>query len=341
MAALSDADVWAVGSTGITDPMTVHPNGGGWTEDVLTLVKGKPGDPPGGFDAVAAVSPHDVWAVGVTAGESLAEHWNGRAWTVVRTPSPGPQGSGLGADLYGVAAVSARDAWAVGGTNNGTDWIIHWNGIAWTRVPSPNPGQGAQLNGVAAASAASAWAVGSYSGPAGTSLPLIEHWDGRAWTLAPSPAIRGWTELTGVAASAPDDAWAVGAGGLIEHWDGRAWVRVPSPHLAAGGTLRAVAVLSPSSAWAVGSAGLHPGHPLMTLIEHWDGRAWTVVPSPAVGDLTAVTAASPDSAWAVGSGEVSGGSAAIVEHWDGKAWTWPPSFCGGCPLPPSQPPAGN
>ena len=75
----------------MTDPMTMHWNGSAWTEEVLTLVKGQPGNPPGGFDAIAAVSPHDVWAVGVNAGEPLAEHWNGRAWTVVPTPSPVPR----------------------------------------------------------------------------------------------------------------------------------------------------------------------------------------------------------------------------------------------------------
>ena len=89
VAALSAADVLAVGSTVTTDPMTVRWNGSAWTQKVLTLVKGRPGDPPGSFNAVAAVSPHDIWAVGVNAGDPLAEHWNGRAWTVVRTPAPG------------------------------------------------------------------------------------------------------------------------------------------------------------------------------------------------------------------------------------------------------------
>jgi hypothetical protein len=340
VAASSAASVWAVGSTSMTDPMTMHWNGSAWTEEVLTLVKGQPGNPPGGFDAIAAVSPHDVWVVGVTAGEPLAEHWNGRAWTVAPTPSPGPQGSGAGAELYGIAAVSARDAWAVGGTTDGATWIIHWDGTAWTRVPSPNPaGDNAQLNGVAVASADSAWAVGSYDNPiADMSLPLIEHWDGRAWTLVPSPnPARQITQLNGVATASTASAWAVGSYDnpvtrtwrpLIEHWDGRAWTRVPSPDLAGGGTLSAVAALSPASAWAVGTWSLCTGHMQTTLIEHWNGRAWTTVPSPAAGTLTAVTAVSPDSAWAVGSISSGGGGPAVIEHWNGKTWTWPTGLCG-------------
>mgnify|MGYP001442426593 CR=1 FL=1 len=342
VAAASAGSAWAVGSTIMTDPLTMRWNGGEWAEQVLTLVPGRPGNPPGGFGAVAAVSAGDVWAVGGTAGRPLAEHWNGNEWTVVPTPSPGPQDSGDSAGLDGVAVMSARNIWAVGTTNFDKTWIIHWDGTAWTRVPSPNPpGENMQLNGVAAASATSAWAVGSYTNPVTDAwLPLIEHWDGHAWTLVPSPAVPDMTTpvLTGVAAVSPDSAWSVGAGGLIEHWDGKTWTKVHSPDV---GTLHAVAALSPDNAWAVGVGSLCPGAFTKTLIEHWDGRAWTVVPSPADGILNAVTAVSPDDAWAVGSVSLSDSSPAVIEHWDGKTWTWPPGFCGspsgpGC-LPTASP----
>jgi hypothetical protein len=76
--------------------------------------------------------------------------------------------------------------------------------------------------------------------------------------------------------------------------------------------------------------------------EHWDGRAWVLVPSPAGGLLTGVAVLSPASAWAVGFWTVNG--AAIIEHWDGAAWTWPPGFCAsptgpGCFQPGSGSPA--
>ena len=56
--------------------------------------------------------------------------------------------------------------------------IVHWNGQAWKKVPSPSPPQSG-LSDVAATSAANAWAVGFY----GTAHPktLILHWNGRAW----------------------------------------------------------------------------------------------------------------------------------------------------------------
>jgi hypothetical protein len=71
VAALQAGGVWAVGGTILTDPVAMHSNGSAWTERVLTLNPGHPGNPPGAFQAVAAVSAHDVWAVGVNAGEPL------------------------------------------------------------------------------------------------------------------------------------------------------------------------------------------------------------------------------------------------------------------------------
>ena len=53
---------------------------------------------PGGdeFAAVSAVSPDDVWAVGdylelsdPPARRTLAQHWNGRTWSVVASPNVG------------------------------------------------------------------------------------------------------------------------------------------------------------------------------------------------------------------------------------------------------------
>jgi hypothetical protein len=173
---------------------------------------------------------------------------------------------------------------------------------------------------------------------------VIIHWNGRAWTQEPSPTPAGLgSELYGVAAISASDAWVVGdtvtAGGdnpLIEHWNGRSWTLVPSPALGASGQLAAVADLSPDSAWAVGGGILCPGQGAMTVIEHWNGRSWALVPSPASGELTGVVATSPASAWAVGFWTV--GATAIIEHWNGRA-----GFCAspsgpGCLLPGSSSP---
>jgi hypothetical protein len=48
--------------------------------------------------------------------------------------------------------VGPSDAWAVGEANNQT-LIVHWDGVAWSRVPSPNGlGFSSGLSGVVAVS---------------------------------------------------------------------------------------------------------------------------------------------------------------------------------------------
>jgi hypothetical protein len=168
---------------------------------------------------------------------------------------------------------------------------------------------------VAASSSTDAWAVGhrfdsiDHAGHA-----LIEHHDGTSWTISPSadgPASLQ-SALSGVTARTASDAWAVGSftrannliRTLIEHWDGTSWTRVMSPNAGhpAGGDLSGVTSLAADDVWAVGGYG--QGAPGRTLIEHWDGMAWTVVPSPNKGpfpnSLSAVTGIAPDDVWAVG-----------------------------------------
>jgi hypothetical protein len=278
---------------------------------------------------VAATSPRDAWAVGLTGTRSLIAHWNGTNWTH-KLSSPG--------FLRGAAATSPRNAWAVGGT----DWfspqtlIEHWDGHAWTQVPSPTPQPAGGLNGVAATSPANAWAVGwTGTGPdfGGTSRALIEHWDGDAWTRVPSPgnAPGARTVLNAVAATSPRNAWAVGSTHLgdtnrafILHWDGTAWQRVHAPTPIPGVSLLGVAATSPRNAWAVGQTALQGacGPTCATVIEHWDGSAWTLVPTPnppsvVVNVLLGVAATSPRNAWAVGTTDY---QSTLIVRWNGQAW---------------------
>ena len=236
----------------------------------------------GQLDGVAAAPASGVWAAGSsTLGNPLTVRWDGRAWKRVPAPGGDHLTSPEGGYLNDVAAVSADDAWAVGAGMFNRALIEHWDGAAWTRVPSPDPGGGTVLNGVAAISATSAWAVGGTNDSGQT---VIEHWDGGAWTQVPSPTPAGTSsDLYGVAATSASNAWAVGqtdtrtgSTTLIEHWDGTAWKQVPSPAPPAGGSLAGVAATSAANAWAVGSSS-------GALIEHWNGRAWTLVPSPALG----------------------------------------------------------
>ena len=146
--------------------------------------------------------------------------------------------------------------------------------------------------------------------------------------------------LRGVAATSVCNAWAVGEYSnsddtvvrtLVEHWNGKTW-RVQkslSPSSRESG-LDGVGAISARSAWAVGAYANSQGAP-QTLVEHWNGRAWKVQPSPNAGSspngrLTGVAATSARNAWAVGFYFNSKGNPeALIEHWNGKVWRRQPS----------------
>ena len=210
---------------------------------------------------------------------------------------------------------------------------------SWSIVNSPNtdPSQSNQLNGVTCVSASDCWAVGNYFG--GTYYhTLVEHWDGNAWTITPSPnaSETAFNNFYAVACTSASDCWTVGYGTsfetLIEHWDGSSWSIVPSPNVTAvQNILTGLACTSASDCWAVGyyragpnAAGIY-NYP--SLIEHWDGNAWTVAPAPATGwnedELYQVTCTSSSNCWAVGytSGpDPLGPFQTLIEQWDGVSW---------------------
>jgi hypothetical protein len=268
------------------------------------------------------------------------------AWRAITSADPHPS---LYDRFDSIAAVSPRDAWAVGDSFTGREggrqgaFIERWNGRRWRLAAAPIP-RGAILWSLSASGARDVWAVGQ----AADGGQLIEHWDGARWrvALAPHPPA---PILFAVAARTPRDAWAVGVrdrggGGqtLIEHWDGARWAVVssPSPRAPPGrrpyAILRAVTAISPSDVWAAGYSVVGvPATTLRTLIEHWDGRQWTIVPSPNVRSphgvindiLFSISGRRRDDVWAVGSwGSVPGGYGgkgdhALALHWDGRNWS--------------------
>src|SRR4051812_7688274 len=175
---------------GVRKTLNIHWNGSAWT-----VFPGDPGSIYGGSSlyAVDALSPSDVWAVGVQQNgpypDTLTMHWDGQQWTTITSPSPGAQYQDV---LTGVAAISSSDVWAVGyNFFNGTvqTLTLHWNGVAWTYVLSPNVGSGVNaLNGVVASSGSDVWAVGGYVADSqGTVRTLAMRWNGSSWGIAISP----------------------------------------------------------------------------------------------------------------------------------------------------------
>ncbi|HTT63428.1 MAG TPA: hypothetical protein VMG35_16345 [Bryobacteraceae bacterium] len=297
-----------------------------------------------GLYAVSASSPSDVWAVGQSA-----IHFDGASWTAF--PMPMIKGNNT-SSLGGVVDISPTEAWAVGTVNIGLahpgQVIERWDGTQWSVFPGPSFAAGDQpsLNAMTAISANDIWAAGSLLNDGGQRLNLLfEHWDGSSWTPTARPA-NGF--LFGVSADATNDVWAVGFSGaenddsrtLVMHYDGISWKTVASPSVGNGANqLNGVVALAPDNVWAVGfSTPVAPPKeaPTLTLIEHWDGAGWTVVPSPNVGPksiyqsnrLLGITAVSASDIWAFGSFFLANGSEnqkTLLLHWDGNVWSIEPS----------------
>lgn len=313
---------------------------GGATARALALSCGQwsivPSPSPGtmaGLSDIVAIFPQDVWAVGGYVGtqgynQALIEHWNGNRWIDVPSPNPGPARS----FLQGVAAVSSTDVWAVGGTD-APNWadpgtlIEHWNGTSWSVLPSTT----GLLYGVSVLSSNNVWTVGLNSGKT-----LVEQWNGTQWNIIPSPNPGAFgNRLASVTALSPTDIWAVGDyaatkfgdQSLVEHWNGKQWRVVKSPVLGQFPyELRAISAVAANDIWAVGTYTTPPGDISLTLTEHWNGKMWSVVPSPSpTGDdiLLGVAAISTSDVWAVGDYSVGGHH--LVIQWNGTSWNVVPS----------------
>jgi hypothetical protein len=306
-------------------------NGFAWYPQTLSAPAGSTGY---GLQGVAATSASNAWAAGfaVVGGvfQTLIQHWDGHAWSI--QPS---KNVGTGANtLAGLAATSATDAWAVGNYASGTTQeplIEHWNGSSWKRSalpPLPTGATGGLLTAVTATSASNAWAVGATRYGSGDQS-LILHWNGRVWAREPSPNPGGtgaaaFTFPSSVIATSATNAWAVGVWfdtarlkyrTLVLRWAGSSWKMQKAPSTPdQSNYLYGVTAESRSSAWAVGShqalvSGVY--QPLQTLIEHWDGTRWSIVPSPDPGgaaannQLLAVAARPGVTPWAVGWHETS------------------------------------
>jgi hypothetical protein len=220
----------------------------------------------------------------------------------------------------------------------------------WAVETSPNTGpNGGSLAGVSCVSHTSCQAVGYYIDPNGRPATLIESWNGNSWTITPSPNGASYSALRGVSCVSATSCMAVGQDEgndltLVESWNGSAWTITPSPNgvgsfVGGGSDLRGVSCVSATSCQAVGYYG--PAGPITdpsnidkTLVESWNGSAWTITPSPNIASnpnwinsdvLNAVSCVSATSCQAVGYSNDSHNSHTFTESWNGTAWTISPS----------------
>jgi hypothetical protein len=163
---------------------------------------------------------------------------------------------------------------------------------------------------------------------------------GSGWKVVPSHNLSGQDNvLAAVSAASFTDAWAVGAyykcvicvlNTVAHHFDGTRWTAYPLPNVGMQeNVLDAVSMPGPNDAWAVGYY-VNGSFKQKTLIEHFDGSKWSVVPSQSPGKLKnilyGVAAISDSDVWAVGEAQDTDGDwRTLAERWDGSRWAVVPA----------------
>jgi hypothetical protein len=255
------------------------------------------------------------------AGSASAGATSAPAWEAQTLPGTGP-----GVELTAVSCSSATSCMAVGNdilTNAAVSEA--WNGHVWHSVPMANPADPSPTNSysigaVSCASSKACVAVGVVEGRIDLHT-LAEVWNGTSWSTTAAVAAGNAPALDAVSCVTADDCIAVGdftspgapdSSALAEQWNGRSWTRIL--HAQSTAPLDAVSCSSASLCFA--------GGPLLSGLERWDGRGWTLVDRGVVSTHL-LSCASTDSCLAVGCAWAStclNDGAQNSFAWNGSSW---------------------
>jgi hypothetical protein len=292
--ALSDTDAWAVGGPDAASaaPVALNWNGTAWSSVPTPAPSGS--TPEWALKSVAASSTSDAWAVGEQSSgkthDSLYEHWNGTAWSVVAGPNEGI--------LNAVLDFGPANAWAFADFS-----VLHWNGTAWSVASGALPALAVSADGPN-----DIWGI--YRDD------QVTHYNGTSWSVTTLSAPSGTPDFESVAALSPADVWVGGTNGtgpLIEHFNGTSWQVMSTPSSFSGAGVFAMTAKSDSDLWIFSVS-----NPLTAavLIANWNGSSWTTSPSPIPADTSVSigsAASSPSHVWLFGAND-STGEPMILSH---------------------------
>jgi hypothetical protein len=268
---------------------------------------------------------------------TLAENWNGSAWTIQFTVNAtGAEPSALSA----VSCSSASACSAVGNyTNSGGQGVFlaeGWDGTSWKLQTTPgSTAVASALPSLSCPSATACTAVGYQQFCCYLDFTAALQWNGTSWAGG-SPANPGptWNQLSGVSCTSAINCTAVGyydygADGqltLAEVWNGTTWLVQTTQNPGGPQSLVNVSCTSVSACTAVGY--YQSGADQVTLAEVWNGASWQVQTTPnPIGAtssvLTDVSCTSATACTAVGHYKIgkSQSQHILVEGWDGTTWT--------------------
>lgn len=219
---LGPDDVWFVGSADEREgepqrALALHWDGTAFEAAPVPIVNPESGVGAGNpLNAIAAISPDDIWAVGETAASTQGgpylqiQHWDGQRWTPVIGPMPGRYNR-----LYAVAAIAPEDVWAGGEYwDQYSVWplLLHWDGVQWTQVAAS--GRFADFHVFAGDDIyAAGWAYAEGG--------AVFHYDGVEWALIETFPDAEHPSLSALDAAGPCDLWAAGRVLAPETYKGR------------------------------------------------------------------------------------------------------------------------
>ena len=280
----------------------------------------------GRLTGVSCASASACTAVGfygnVPGTGTLAEHWDGTAWSLQATPDPAGAGVSV---LEGVSCPAAGFCAAVGRGQNAAGKHVTlaetWNGTSWSIRPAPSPvgARRSYLWAVSCASPTACTATGSYETASRKHVTLAEAWNGTSWSIQPAPRLApGRSSLFGVSCPSSGACTAVGTRTvrgkqvpLAEAWNGSSWSVEHVPSQAGGASLSGVSCTSASACTAVGS-----------VIERWNGTAWSIESVPLAGvSFSGVSCTSATACIAVAARQ-------DVAAWNGTSWSVLPNPAG-------------
>ena len=266
-------------SAGNQDTLAETWNGKKWTIQSTPDPANPYGSPDdNGLVSVSCVSTQFCEAVGAGPTVGLALMWNGTSWTLQSRP-----GTGIVEEEY-VSCVSPSFCLSADAFGN----VDIWDGASWSAGPAVTGLT--YVGSISCLSGMFCEAVGSNA--AG---PQAAVWNGTSWT---DQTVAGpvSTSLNGVSCTTASSCEAVGEvadngeeATMAESWDGSAWTvqTIPDPDTTQGAQLTGVSCSSATSCTAVGwltSSDFSTNGQQQTVVETWDGTAWTLESSPNPGN---------------------------------------------------------
>jgi len=185
------------------------------------------------------------------------------------------------------------------------------------------------LTGLYAPTLTNAWAVGFTQGY--TTTTQYAHFTGAGWSSVSGPQIG---EPSAIGGSSGSNVWVVGST-TTAHYNGSTWTTY-HPYVPAGTSIDIVASDYQAQVYVAGANDVWAEIPVMigdsavfeTLLEHFDGSAWSLASVPGVSPSTTaigqITGSGPDDVY-VEIGPVTGPtSPSQILHYNGTDWSTVP-----------------